>query len=566
MTDSRPRAGVRWFAALLLAAGGMVPAVTAQTSQNPAAQAPSPQTIESAAVTAALAQTDAFAGPPVTLTYANRPIFRFRASVAGRSPAERAAAARQQIDRVVQSGTVGPVEARAMGPAMGVLIGTLGIFLIAPADLDALAGETLDDAGARAASQLQEALDEVAEARRPKEMFFAALLVILASVGFGVLLWLVIRVRRGAGHRLTEAAMKGLRNKVGDDELLRSSRIFEFLQNVVSLVAWAIGLFLVYAWLTFSLRRFPYTRYWGESLRGFLLDRLALVGSAILDALPGLFMVAVIVVATRFVSRFVGVFFQAVQDRRITLNWLYPETAEPTRKLVVAALWLFALAIAYPHLPGSDSDAFKGVSVFAGLMVSLGSTGLVNQIMSGFTLIYSRALRKGDFVSIGDVEGTVAQLGSLSTKIRTIANEDVTIPNAVVVGQTVTNYTRGAEEGVFVPTEVTIGYDVAWRQVEALLLLAAARTPGVRKQPAPTVRQSELQDAYVKYTLLFCLEDPTQRRQVRAAVNANILDAFNEYGVQITSPNYEADPEEKKIVPRDKWFPDPALEQARKKV
>jgi small-conductance mechanosensitive channel len=274
-------------------------------------------------------------------------------------------------------------------------------------------------------------------------------------------------------------------------------------------------------------------------------------------------MVAVIVLLTRFVSRLVQVFFQAVQDRRITLRWVYPETAESTRKLVAAALWLFALAIAYPHLPGSDSDAFKGVSVFAGLMVSLGSSGLINQVMSGFTLIYSRALRKGDFVAIGDVEGTVAQLGTLSTKIRTAANEDVTIPNAVVVGQTVTNYTRGADEGVFVPTSVTIGYDVAWRQVEALLLLAAERTPGVRRQPAPYVRQAELKDAYVQYTLWFCLEDPAARRRVRAAVNANILDAFNEYGVQITSPNYEADPAERKIVPREKWYPDPALLKAR---
>ena len=290
-----------------------------------------------------------------------------------------------------------------------------------------------------------------------------------------------------------------------------------------------------------------------------------MIASAVLWALPGLFMVVVIVLATRFVSRLIQVFFQAVQDRRMTLRWVYPETAEPTRKLVTAALWLFALAIAYPHLPGSDSEAFKGVSVFAGLMVSLGSSGLVNQVMSGFTLIYSRALRKGDFVAIGDVEGTVSLLGTLSTKIRTAANEDVTIPNAVVVGQVVINYTRGAEEGVFVPTEVTLGYDVAWRQAEALLLLAASRTPGVRKSPPPAVRQSELQDAYVRYTLLFCLENPAKRRPVRAAVNANILDAFNEYGVQITSPNYEADPTDKKIVPREKWYPDPALEQLRKK-
>ena len=137
----------------------------------------------------------------------------------------------------------------------------------------------------------------------------------------------------------------------------------------------------------------------------------------------------------------------------------------------------------------------------------------------------------------------MTQVGTLSTKIKTAKGEDVTIPNAVVVSQTVTNYSRFADaEGVFVPTDITIGYDVPWRQVEALLLLAAARTPGVRREPAPVVRQSALEDAYVRYTLLFCLEQPAERRKTLANVHANILDAFNEYGVQITSPNYEADP------------------------
>ncbi|HEX5214482.1 MAG TPA: mechanosensitive ion channel domain-containing protein [Vicinamibacterales bacterium] len=555
------------FASWSIAVCLLTPVLSAQTAQNttpPATQATPP--VE-AAVAAALTQSETFGSAPatLTLTYANRPIIKFRASVGGRAPADRVAAARQVLDRIVEGGIISPVETTAVGPAMALTVGGFTVFFILPADIDPLAGETLSSAAAGAATRLQEALNEVAEARRPQQMFIAVLLVIFVTIGFAVLVWLLIRLRRGAGERLTDKAMKGLRSKVGDEEFLRSSRILEFLQHIINVIAWSIGLFLAYSWLTFSLRRFPYTRYWGESLRGFLLERLSHAGAAVISALPGLFMVALIVLITRFASRLIQVFFQAVQDRRIKLRWVYPETADPTRKLFSAGLWLFAIAIAYPYLPGSESEAFKGVSVFAGLMVSLGSSGLVNQVMSGFTLIYSRALRKGDFVMIGDVEGTVAQLGTLSTKIRTAANEDVTIPNAVVVAQVVTNYTRGAEEGVFVPTSVTIGYDVAWRQVEALLLLAASKTPGVRKQPPPIVRQAELEDAYVKYTLFFCLEDPTKRRPVRSAVNANILDAFNEYGVQITSPRYEADPADKKIVPKDKWFPDPVLEQTRKK-
>src|SRR5262249_29936840 len=159
------------------------------------------------------------------------------------------------------------------------------------------------------------------------------------------------------------------------------------------------------------------------------------------------------------------------------------ETAQPTRRLLTLLLWAFAVIVAYPYLPGSQTDAFKGVTVFLGLMVTLGSSGLVNHIMSGFMITYSRALRVGDFVRVGDVEGTVTHLGVLSTKVRTLRQEEVTIPNAVVVSQTITDYSRpGDTDGVYTPTSVTIGYDAPWRQVQSLLLLAAERTPGLRSE------------------------------------------------------------------------------------
>jgi small-conductance mechanosensitive channel len=217
------------------------------------------------------------------------------------------------------------------------------------------------------------------------------------------------------------------------------------------------------------------------------------------------------------------------------------------------------LVLAYPYLPGSNSDAFKGMSVFLGVVLSIGSSGIVNQMMSGLTITYSRAVRPGDWVKMGDVEGTVIQVGVLSIKVKTARREEVTIPNAVVMSQVTTNYSRFADtEGVFVPTSVTIGYDTPWRQVQALLLLAAERTPGVRRDPKPVVRQTALQDFYVQYVLLVCLDSPQQRFLTLDALHANIQDAFNEYGVQIMSPNYEADPEGRKVVPVDQWYAAPA--------
>src|SRR5262249_23916395 len=210
-------------------------------------------------------------------------------------------------------------------------------------------------------------------------------------------------------------------------------------------------------------------------------------------------------------------------------------------------------------VPGSQSEAFKGVSVFLGLMVTFGSSGLVNHVVSGFMITYSRALRVGDFVRIGDVEGTVTQLGVLSTSLRSLKNEDVTIPNAVVVGQTTVDYSRrGDTEGVYTPTSVTIGYDTPWRQVQALLLQAASRTPGLRAEPKPLVLQASLEDFYVKYTLFVCLERQQSRPFTLDVLHANIQDVFNEHGVQIRSPNYVLDPAAPKVVPKERWFAEPA--------
>jgi small-conductance mechanosensitive channel len=278
-----------------------------------------------------------------------------------------------------------------------------------------------------------------------------------------------------------------------------------------------------------------------------------------LNTLPDLFTVALIVLITRFAIRLLGLWFHAVETGRVTARWIYPETAQPTRRLATTLLWLFGAVMAYPYLPGSQTEAFKGVSVFLGLMVTLGSSGLVNQIMSGFTITYSRALRLGDFVRIGDVEGTVTHLGVLSTKLRTLRNEDVTVPNAVVVSQTTVDFSRyGDTAGVFTPTTVTIGYDAPWRQVHAMLLEAAKRTAGIRREPAPLVLQAGLEDFYVKYMLLVCLERQDSRPIVLAAMHANIQDVFNEYGVQIMSPNYVLDPAAPKVVPKKDWFAAPA--------
>jgi small-conductance mechanosensitive channel len=497
---------------------------------------------------------------PATLTYYNRPIVVLRARVLGRPPAERAAIAVRVLDGLVAAQATDPVESRPIQGGSLIFVGSRLVVGLASADVDELAGESLEGTTALTVSRLQQAFAEAAEAHTPAELFRAAVIAVIALAIAGVVIWGVARGRRVVAAKLTVIAESTMtKTGLADLTSLRGSRLLDFQHGIVTAVTIALQLVIVYGVVSFVLELFPYTRPWGESLSGFLLTTVTGLALGVVDAVPGLFTVVVIFVIARLLTRVVAMWFRSVEQGRVSARWIYPETAQPTRRIVTTLVWVFAIVVAYPYMPGSETDAFKGVSVFLGLMLTLGSSGLVNQIMSGFMVTYSRALRVGDYVRIGDVEGTVIHLGILSTKLKTYRGEETTVPNAVVVSQTTTDYSRLAEtRETFTPTTVTIGYDAPWRQVHALLILAAERTSGILREPKPYVLQEALQDFYVKYTLFVCLEHQDQRYFTLNTLHAHIQDLFNEYGVQIMSPNYLADPSSPKVVARKDWYAAPA--------
>ena len=497
-------------------------------------------------------------GASFTLTYFNRHIVVLRARVMGRTPEERATSATRILDELVERGVTGPVRSRSFDGGALITVGDIGVLALTAPDIDALAGETIDTVTADTISHLGLALDERSEISAPRRILRSGLIA-LAGLTFGIgLLWLVHRARIAFDARLAALTEKAVEKaKLTGLDILKSTRVLDFERGLLTVVTAATELVVLYGTVAFVLRRFPFTRPWGESMNGFLLNTVETLALGVLDAIPGLFTVALIVVLARFLTRLIALWCRAVEAGRIKVRWLYPETVPPTRRLLTGLVWVFAAVVCYPYLPGSQSDAFKGISVLLGLMVTLGSSGFVNQIMGGFMLTYSRALRLGDFVRIGDIEGTVTHLGVLSTKVRTPWTEEITVPNAVIVSQTTVDYSRFAE-AVLTPTTVTIGYDAPWRQVEALLLAAAERTPGIRKQPKPRVIQAGLEDFYVRYTLLVCLERLMAKPFTLDELHANIQDLFNEHGVQIMSPNYVFDPAAPKVVPKDRWFAAPA--------
>jgi small-conductance mechanosensitive channel len=488
-----------------------------------------------------------------------RTIAVFRAPLGARTPAERADDAARRIQLLIDTYALDSVGTRRIPQGVLVTVGGRGMFTVTPADLDTAGGETLEQAAVGIAGRLAGALRVAREEHSLGHLLRGAALAAIATVLFLATLRLLRAARGLLLVRLPAAAGTHLRSvAVAGFTLLSADHLLRFTRRTVDLAAWSAGLFVAYLWLAYVLTRFTYTRSWGEALGTYLTTTISQLVLGALAAIPGLFTVVLIVVGTRWLARLVGTFFNAVEEGTVSVPWIHAETANPTKRLATALLWMFAIVVAYPYLPGSGSDVFKGVSVFIGLVISLGSSGVVNQAMSGLVLMYSRALKPGDYVRVADTEGVVTDLGLLSTKICTNKRELVTIPNGVIVGTTTKNYSRlaaGADGGVIIHTSVTIGYDTPWRQVHALLLGAAYRTPGVRLSPEPFVRQTALSDFYVEYQLNVHLDRAEDRVAVLSALHENIQDCFTEQGVQIMSPHYEADPATPKVAARGAWSP-----------
>ncbi|MBL8374839.1 mechanosensitive ion channel domain-containing protein, partial [Accumulibacter sp.] len=331
------------------------------------------------------------------------------------------------------------------------------------------------------------------------------------------------------------------------------------VQRIAQLLMGFLWLSVAYLWLTFVLARFPLTEPLGDRLSDFLFGLLDTLGSGILGSIPALTTAVVILFLTKAFNDAIGNFFKAARAGRVQVPGLHPETVNATHRIVTIIVWGLGIAVAYPFIPMSDSDAFRGLSVMFGFMLTLGSAGIVNQLMSGLVLVYSRALSVGDFVDLGETVGVVSEVGALSTKIINMRNEEVTIPNAVLVSSPIKNYSRLAgARGTLVSTQVTIGYDTPWRQVHAMLIAAAEQTPGLRAIPKPFVYQRGLGDWYVEYELFAHMDKPLERVPVLSALHANIQDQFNTYGVQIMSPHFVMQPGNNVVVPREHWHAPPA--------
>ena len=496
--------------------------------------------------------------PPAFLELFNYPIAIFRGSLYGFTPADRERANEARLDRFLEEEYVGVITTDPRAEGIMILIDGKNALMMIPDDVDPFTGQTLEEYVEEVVTLLDVALKNAKEQHSTTYLLRATGLSFLASFIYGLLIWGVhVLQRRVRPHilRLEHTFNKKMRHR----RFLMLIHLGSISFWLMRVVFWVLFLGLALKWLSFCLQQFPYTRHWGDQLNGKFLAFLGEAVRAIVEALPDLLIIAAIVLATRGVVWLAQAFFAGVESGRVQVEWMDVESARATKRIVTVIIWLFALVMIFPYIPGSDSDAFKGVSIFVGLLVSLGSAGVIGQFTSGLVLMYSHALKPGEYVKIGEHEGLVGALGFLSTKIHTKKNEEVHVPNTVILGTTVKNYTRLANAaGSILYTTVTIGYNTPWRQVHAMLLEAADRTAGLLKQPVPFVMQTALSDFYVEYQLNANIQHPEERLPVLAELHTHIQDVFHEHDVQIMSPHYRMDPPEPVIAPRETWSTAPA--------
>ena len=357
-----------------------------------------------------------------------------------------------------------------------------------------------------------------------------------------LLIWFIVWLFRRWKFSVTRKLLGRIKSVVIKNyPLLDTHRLGVAIIFVFNLVRLLLILLVVLVGLGFMFSFFPETKTVTYTVVGFIWNPLSDILKSVVAYLPNLFKIIVIIICFHYLLKLVRYFANEVASGRLKINGFYADWAMPTHTLLRVLLYSFMLVMIWPLLPNSDSEIFQGVSVFIGVVVSLGSTSVVGNVMSGLVMTYMRPFRIGDFIRFGDTEGEVIENSMLVTRIRTRKNDIVTIPNSNMMSSQTSNYTVSAQRyGIIVHTKITIGYDEPWKKIESLLVQAAENTDGIKRHPKPFVRITALDDFYVEYEINGITDRAKTLSTVYSALHQQILDTMHGAGVEIMSPHIEA--------------------------
>jgi len=347
--------------------------------------------------------------------------------------------------------------------------------------------------------------------------------------------WIRKKIETIGSMRLKGVLIKGY-------ALLDTEREIKIMILLARIVHWLLILLFVYFTFLFLFGLFPWTKHISETLLGFIINPLKGIINAIIGYLPNLFTIAVIVVVFRMAMKGIRYLKDEIENEKLRIPGFPADLANPTFQITRVLVYAFMFVVIFPYLPGSDSPIFQGVSVFLGVLFTFGSSGSLSNLVAGLVLTYMRSFKIGDRIKIGADTGDIIEKGLLVTRIRTPKNEIISIPNSNALNANLINYSSDTQErGLIIHASVSIGYDAEWRQVYQLLLAAANETDFLEKEPAPFVLQTSLDDFYVSYQINAYLKNANIQASVYSRLYEKIQDKFNEAGVQIMSPHYEAD-------------------------
>ena len=415
-----------------------------------------------------------------------------------------------------------------------------GNLLLAVSDGDAEgAGKSRATLAAEDVASIRQALINYHRDHSLRAIFSGIIYSLLATIVF-VPLALMLRMLRFSIRAHWRQWIDGTSSGEKKTALrIAAACVFSALRAIGTVLRWLLLVALFEAYITVILSFFPQTRSVAHAVTGWILDALRSMGQSTLAYLPNLFVIAVVVIIATQTSRLITMLFEEIKSGNLSIRGFYPEWAEPSAKLTKALVLALVIIVIFPYLPGSKSPAFQGISIFVGVLLSLGSSSAVASAIAGVILTYMRSFSVGDWVKIGDTVGEVQERSLLVTRILTPKQETITIPNSAVMSGSVVNFTQEAKKsGVIFHTAVTIGYDAPWKIVHQLLIDAAAGTDGILHSPAPFVLQTQLNDFYVTYELNAYTAIPSRMQFIYSDLHQNIQDRFNDAGVEICSPHF----------------------------
>ena len=505
-------------------------------AQQDSSEQESPQPAENGP--AAVERTE----PPVAVVVEGQPVLIVYDSIMAQTPEDRAQNIKKRIIGAADDHSTSAEDVNIVARDGWTEISVGHHVIMAVTNYDAAsAGKERQQLAAEYANSIERAIANYRQGHSWPLVFRGILLTALATAILVAVLWVFRRLRLLIVSRL-EKRIKA--SQLSEDRTAFHVSVAYFgpiLMGVGSVFRWILLLAIFEAYLSITFRFFSFTRDLSLGLTAWIVSQLVYLARRCVDYLPNFAVIAILVLITYWFIRLMRLIFTEISKGALKISGFYPDWALPTEKLVRVIVLAFALIVMFPYLPGVKSQAFQGISIFLGVLLSLGSSSAVANAVAGVILTYMRSYLLGDWVEIGGTTGEIVEKTILITRLLTPKDEVVTIPNSAVMAGSVRNFSVEAKRfGVIFHTTVSIGYDAPWRTVHRLLTSAALETDHVRMQPAPFVLQSALNDFYVSYELNAYTDSPREMLNIFSDLHKNIQDKFNEEGIEICSPHFSS--------------------------